>query len=324
MIPVVYCFDSNYNLQAFTSIISLLDSSSNKIEIFIIHKVENDEEFLPEVIKFHKMLDRVTVYKFNNKNNYIFPNLSDSHVSEATYYRIFIEDYLPKNVENILYLDADIVCFNNPLDEINQITSEIIFKNLTVAAKTEHFKNSENENIFEDLLMKSNAYFNAGVMIINLTSWKKLNIKEKLIDALQTLHEKVKLWDQDLLNHVFDGKYVELEEKYNYVIDLAGYAYKNHSIKISDVTNNNHLIHFAGSHKPWFINGILCNLAEIYQTQYRKLYDDYYHLEHKMKKLSLVYYIKSIINKNLFKCVFPMKLTIQLFLSMFVKGKINK
>ena len=169
---------------------SLLENVDKKIRIFIIHKDNNFLDSLSKKIVNHKNLESLQVYKFDKKN-IKFPNLNNNHISEATYYRIFIEDYLPKNVENILYLDADIVCFNDPLDEINQITSEIIFKNLTVAAKTEHFKNSENENIFEDLLMKSNAYFNAGVMIINLTSWKKLNIKEKLIDALQTLHENL-------------------------------------------------------------------------------------------------------------------------------------
>ena len=319
MIPVVYCFDSNYNHQAFTSIISLLDSVSNKIEIFIIHELESDKEFLPEVIKFHKMLDDVTVYKFNNKNNYKFPNISNSHVSEATYYRIFIEDYIPKTVENVIYLDADIVCSNDPFMKVNKITSEIISNNLTVAARTEHIRSSENQDIFNDLIMDSQKYFNAGVMIINLASWRNLNIKRKLINALENLHEKIKLWDQDLLNHVFDGNYIEIEEKYNYVVDLAGYAYKNHSKKVAEVTKDNYFIHFAGSHKPWFINGILCNLSEIYQLEYRKLSNDFYHLEHKMKRLSLLYYFKSIINKNLFKVVYPIKLSKLLFLSIFRK-----
>ena len=34
----LYCFDNNYNKQAFTSIISLLNKSSEKISINIIHK----------------------------------------------------------------------------------------------------------------------------------------------------------------------------------------------------------------------------------------------------------------------------------------------
>ena len=39
-----------------------------------------------------------------------FPNVHGSHVSDATYYRLFIDDYLPSEIEYILYVDADIVC----------------------------------------------------------------------------------------------------------------------------------------------------------------------------------------------------------------------
>ena len=40
----------------------------------------------------------------------MFPNLKDVHVSEATYYRLYMDDYLPDNLSSIVYLDADVVC----------------------------------------------------------------------------------------------------------------------------------------------------------------------------------------------------------------------
>ena len=43
---------------------------------------------------------------------------------QATYYRLFIEDYLPSEIDNFLYLDADIICCNDPIP----IMDEIIFK----------------------------------------------------------------------------------------------------------------------------------------------------------------------------------------------------
>ena len=45
-------------------------------------------------------------------------NLNNSHVSEATYYRLFMDDYLPETLSKIIYLDADVVCVKNPSNEI--------------------------------------------------------------------------------------------------------------------------------------------------------------------------------------------------------------
>ena len=38
MINLLYCFDDNYNYQAFSSIISILDKVNEDINIFVIHK----------------------------------------------------------------------------------------------------------------------------------------------------------------------------------------------------------------------------------------------------------------------------------------------
>ena len=34
-------------------------------------------------------------------------------MSEATYYRFYIDDYLPTDLEEVLYIDADIICMQN-------------------------------------------------------------------------------------------------------------------------------------------------------------------------------------------------------------------
>ena len=64
------------------------------------------------------------MYEFN-KHNINFPNIENSHVSEATYYRIFAEKFLPKEVTFYTYLDADIICINNPILYLNAIINEM-------------------------------------------------------------------------------------------------------------------------------------------------------------------------------------------------------
>ena len=80
----LYCFDSNYNQQALTSIFSLLDNTSSKINLYIIHN--DPTTFKIQKIINHKNLDIFKIYKFKNDKKIDFPNLNNSHVSEATYY----------------------------------------------------------------------------------------------------------------------------------------------------------------------------------------------------------------------------------------------
>ena len=35
-------------------------------------------------------------------------------MSEATYFRIFVEEYIDIDIDYFIYLDADIICINNP------------------------------------------------------------------------------------------------------------------------------------------------------------------------------------------------------------------
>jgi len=317
MLEVLYCFDENYNKQAFTSIYSLLEKSSEKLNVNIIHKSYNDNDFLPNKILEHDNLNTIRVFKFKN-NEYMFPNIEGTHVSEATYYRIFLEDYLPDGIQSVVYLDADIICVNDPIKSLKKEIQNLRNTQYLIACKTEHLK-TDNEELFERLNLKQNKYFNAGFMIIDLKKWKEFSIKEELLKKLDSEHKNLEFWDQDLLNIYFDGMFLDLNEKFNCVVDLAFYEYNNYLFTIEEIVVNKYFIHYAGSHKPWNINGILCNLSEIYQQNFRNLTEIDYHISHKMKRLSLYYLIKSIFNLSFFKTIYPISL-LKLFLqSLLIK-----
>jgi len=321
MIEVLYCFDENYNTQGFSSIYSLLNKSSIKLNINIIHKSISDVNLLPKQILNHKNLNNINVYKFINKG-YDFPNINGSHVSEATYYRLFIEDYLPNSIQQFVYMDADIVCVNDPSPDIEIEVNKLKTSDKVISCKTELYFNENNE-AFNRLKMNSNEYFNAGLMVIDLKKWRDQRIKLGILDLLQEEYNNLKYWDQDLLNCFFDGKYIKLDEKFNKVIDLAAYEYTNFSISNKDFKKNAIFVHYAGSHKPWNINGILCNLSEIYQQNFRDLFGSKYHITHKMKRLSIYYLIRSFINFSFFKSKYPVWLLYCFVQSLFSNKKYN-
>ena len=116
------------------------------------------------------------------------------------------------------------------------------------------------------LRMKSNMYFNAGVLFINYKKWLNSRIGPKLL-----LHSKeiilddieLKQHDQDILNSYFDGKFFELDKNYNYPI-LERFFKQDKKL----IEDESFFIHYVGKEKPWLLNGIFCNIAKYYQDSF--------------------------------------------------------
>ena len=79
----IYCIDDNYNIQCNVSVYSLLQNTKNKVNVYVLHKTQTDKSFFNKKVLNHKNLNNITVYKFNTEIKE-FPNLINSHVSEAT------------------------------------------------------------------------------------------------------------------------------------------------------------------------------------------------------------------------------------------------
>ena len=175
----LYCFDENYNYQAFVSIYSLLNSLKEKVDIYVIHKSENSSDFFPKEIKNHDNLDNLNTYKFN-KENLNFYNLDNAHVTEATFYRLFLLNYLPVNLSDIVYLDADVYCLQDPISSFKKEFKIMKNKRFEVGFSIESKKNQNNLDTFSRLNLKGDSYFNAGVMIMDLNKARQNNFTDNI------------------------------------------------------------------------------------------------------------------------------------------------
>ena len=77
------------------------------------------------------------------------------------------------------------------MDEVVNKTKESEY---TIAASTEYVKSINTEEVFNRLEMKSNTYFNAGVMIIDVDKWRTNNTQNLLVELMITIYEKVDFW----------------------------------------------------------------------------------------------------------------------------------
>ena len=256
--------------------LSLLDSVKNKLNIYIIHDEPKSFKKYLKKIKKNNNLNNIEIYKFQD-NNYNFPNLNYSHVTYATYFRVFIANYLPKDIDFLTYIDADILCLQNPEQEINKVVKSLKSKGLALAGLTEG-KRKTSEDFFINLGLKNDKYFNAGLIVIDYKQWQKLNLTENLLEIMNNNYENIIYWDQDLMNLFFDGRYLELPKELNYTPLESIYADKLPS------ESNICFLHYSGSKKPWYFENVFLILSRYYQEAYKKYFGNQYHATAKFKK----------------------------------------
>ena len=295
---LLYCFDDGYNKQACLSILSFAKQNLSDINIYIIHQNPGSFDIYKDILKNYKNIS-LYFYKFNNKDNIQLPLKEFDHISEATYYRLFIEQHLPVNLREILYVDADVFCINNIENRYIHIFNEMNKSKFTIAARNDgSLKN--NEKLFKDLNLKD-SYFNAGVMFINLELWRKSNTTNFLIEKLEEIKHKITFWDQDVLNAHFDGEYFQLDEGMNF---YPPELFDNEKYK--QLKRNVSLIHYAGSKKPWKLSGGINFLANFYHDLHYDVFEKH-HITFDYKRVDFFNLIKSVFTLRIFELNYPLQ-----------------
>ena len=303
-INFLYCFDSNYNFQAFTSIFSLLNNTSKKINVYVIHNEDNFNSQVPKKILNHKNLSSLTSYKFNDYNH-DFPNINNVHISVATYFRLFIQNYLPKNEKVFVFLDPDVICIKDPVNELQNTINKLKNSKFTIAAKTEHILGEERINV-------NDKYFNAGVMVIDFEKWQEKGTHKQLISKLKELKNNIVYWDQDVLNSLVNGDYLELGEMLNF--KAATKINKQSKAKVI-------FIHYMGSHKPWLTSGIFQKDSNFYHLNFRNIAKDNFHIEHKWKVRSMIDFLIAILTIKIIRLNKPLTFVFEFVKSLFKDKK---
>ena len=308
----LYCFDSNYNIQGFCSIISLLNNSLNKIDIYIIHQDPGSFTEFSKIINDHQKLNSLKIYKFLEKN-LNFPNLENKHVSEATYYRLFMHKYLPTNLDFVFYIDADAFLINNYEEKLK---NEILkLKNSThcLSALT---KNSNFHH--KRLKLKKPKYMNAGILLINYKKWLETNVSEALLQILHEPKLELEFWDQDVLNIYLSGEYEELDASLNY--NVYGDQQSSQDA-LKTIENEAIIVHYSGKHKPWSPKGVYSIESKFYIEIYRQIFDEKYHIVNIWSQNTLKIIIKNILNLNILKLEYPVSYLMITLRSIFNKFK---
>ncbi len=152
--------------------------------------------------------------------------------------KLFLAELLPDE-EVVLYLDIDTVICKSLTTLLNTPIS-------TPVAAIEELSTNRAYFPLQEL---PEVYFNSGVMLLSLNSFRALGIAKRAGEVLEdtTLSSALRsrFMDQDVLNYLLSNNVTLLPRKYNqFSNNLA-------KPKISTLLDDVAIVQFAGIEKPW-------------------------------------------------------------------------
>ena len=251
-------------------IYSVLYYSSKKIHIYVMY-IENelgiqDFEKLEHFIKKCGNAEIIPI-KFDAKGLEGMPVTADdgAFFGIEAYSRLFCAFQLPKEVEKILYLDADMICTGDIAE-----LYDLEFDGKTfIACKDVGIK----PNVLERLSLPADyKYVNSGMLLINVNKLRNQYTNQDILKMIKNNHKILIYPDQDLLNKMFSNEIKVIDIKYNLLAKTTPYK---------DLKNKPLIVHFAGSVKPWQ------NDVSRFDIEYMELYYEVLRLQGNDKKEKL-------------------------------------
>jgi len=95
-------------------------------------------------------------------------------------------------------------------------------------------------------------YFNAGVLIIDLDSWRRAHVGERALSFIAQYRPA--LMDQDALNAVVSGQWLELDPMWNTI--TYWFRSRSRQRRYSALLRRARIVHYAGHRKPWLRAGV--------------------------------------------------------------------
>ncbi|MDE7430762.1 MAG: glycosyltransferase family 8 protein [Lachnospiraceae bacterium] len=281
-IPVVWGVDKNYILQAFVVMRSILLHSSENYHFFVLTADCIEEEVKEFTGILRKEYDNFKIStKVIDSVCLEGARIFNSHLSEASYFRLFIPEII-QEYDKCIYLDCDLIVHGDlkQLYEINLGNHYLAgVKDCHIIEDTPHER--EHQRILG--LPTLERYINAGVLVMGL---KKMRQDEIELSFMEQLKKENWYEDQDILNVCCYPFIKVLPLKYNLfhfylganIKCLYGLPYDDQDFEFDH--DSPYILHIGGRHKAWNdfqIKGSSewWRIAEVFSS--RKSYQFYLH-----------------------------------------------
>ena len=232
-----------------------------------------------QIVKFYNV-EELCADKLDAMIN-IFPGVDKNRFNVAPFYKFFVPQVIPNEIEKIIYLESSVIV-NLDLSKLWRV--DLGDKMLGVVPALSIGSDIHTaDRIVAEGFIKQEDYFNPGVMLMNLKLLR--NEEKKILKGMQfaNAHKYFNVLDQTVLNACFSQQTVKLSPNFNSFVRWARknketvtrkiYYYTVHTLQLdmNDQFNLLWMQYFAKT--PWF------DVAAI-----GKLYENFREIHTRMKK----------------------------------------
>lgn len=226
---------------------SIADNNESKVDVYLMHRELSGKD-LADIKDIVQEKLNGSLHEIHIENEFLATARINHHFSIEMYYRIFASEFLPRNMDRILWLDADIVVKKSLQEFYN---SNFEGKSCIVCAHREKDENHPliSMEAWQRLkLQGTQPYFNSGVILMNLCKIRKEFNKTQVCAIIDKFQDVLNYPDQDILNMIYQDDVLFADKnKYNFQIHY-NWFYPNEK---DHIDNNVVILHYAGPAKPW-------------------------------------------------------------------------
>ncbi|MFY1066879.1 glycosyltransferase family 8 protein [Enterococcus sp. AD013-P3] len=263
---LLFSINDNFSTQLVTTLYSIRENSSfSELSVYVMQQQplkQNDKiaEACHQLgINYHPVVVGPQLFK---------DSPTTDRYPETIYYRLLAQEFLPAELERILYLDADILCINDlrPLLELKMGEAPY--------AAASHSQLTEMANVINKVRLQNyeaESYFNSGVLLMNLPQIRPLVSRQAIFEFIEKNRFQLFLPDQDVLNGLYGERILPLPDQlYNFDVrkKMVYETISRGQWDLDWVVAHTVLLHFCGRDKPW---------QSDYSGRFGALYKHYQH-----------------------------------------------
>lgn len=265
IIPIMFCFDTNYVIPAAVAIYSLLENA-NKDYYYKLHILHSDitseqQQKLIDTLKEFENYYDLEFIDMKNKFKDVWDEVeSKIHFSKEALYKLLVASIFPQ-YDKIIVTDVDVVFLGDISKSYFsfEASDDVYVAGVKPIGALKQFNSVYNNEFDEETIEKFNVLC-AGYLVFNLKKMRKDKIEKKCLKFLKENIKKIIFPEQDTLNYCVYGKIKFLPLNYvtcTYMWNL--YTHENHYLndgiyikkEIIDAMENPIQLHYASTEKPW-------------------------------------------------------------------------
>lgn len=247
--------DNNFAPYCGIMLTSLFENNKDhSFSVYILSRGLSEEHCSKFNILARKYHSEIKIVDMNNYDWSNCPVREWDRLTVETYFRLVLPDVLSENIHKILYLDADIV-INSSIENLYMQDMD----DTPLCACVDYSMSADPDDVEIRLGVEKKNYFNAGMLLINLSYWRTFHISERCFELINSNPDILKYHDQDALNLVLHHdhhriKYLDLT--YNFLTSSIQApifeSFTNETKSIISQCSNPTIVHFTSLIKPWF------------------------------------------------------------------------